>query len=173
MLTDDTKKKIRDVIIDVYEDYKNGYITKNSSLTRYFYIHHVGPIKKSLFEDLFSLHNSPNDEYFIQLYDRMEKHRREAWRSFGGHGRQIRCKCCGKLKPSSDFYRRGTNGLQSWCKECCKEHGRLRNGTTGEYKTEENYESILSRVKKDISILRDKFGFKITFTLERTIIENY
>ena len=51
-----------------------------------------------------------------------------------------RCSKCGRLLPTSDYYAKG-NGLQSWCKECCKAHGRLRNGTTGKYRTPEKESS--------------------------------
>ena len=44
------------------------------------------------------------------------------------------CTHCKQMKPESEFYPKG-DGLQSWCKDCCREHGRLRNGTTGEYRT--------------------------------------
>lgn len=47
-----------------------------------------------------------------------------------------RCTKCGKYKDTSQFYRRGLNGLQYQCIECCKAHGRLRNGTTGIYRQE-------------------------------------
>lgn len=49
------------------------------------------------------------------------------------------CTKCHKVLPESSFYkRRNTGGLQSHCIDCCKAHGRLRNGRTGIYKTEEN-----------------------------------
>lgn len=51
-----------------------------------------------------------------------------------------RCPKCGRLLPTSDYYAKG-NGLQSWCKDCCKRHGRLRNGTTGKYRTPEKESS--------------------------------
>lgn len=51
-----------------------------------------------------------------------------------------RCAKCGRLLPTSDYYAKG-NGLQSWCKDCCKAHGRLRNGTTGKYRTPEKESS--------------------------------
>ena len=171
MLTDELKEKIKNMLIEIYEDYKNGKITKESSLSDYYSVYHVGPIKKSLIEDIFSLQDTPNDNYFNQVYEKIEKHRQEAWKIYGASGKQIRCKHCGKLKPSTDFYRRGKLGFQSWCKECFKEYDRFRDETTGEYK--DDSEAILSRIKKDISVLRDKYGFKITFTLERTITENY
>lgn len=43
------------------------------------------------------------------------------------------CSKCGRELPISQFYRKGKNS-QSWCIDCCKEHGRLRNGATGEYR---------------------------------------
>lgn len=46
----------------------------------------------------------------------------------------IQCVHCMEIKPESEFYRRGIYGFQSWCKDCCREHGRLRNGTTGIYR---------------------------------------
>ncbi len=46
-----------------------------------------------------------------------------------------RCPKCGRVLPKSEFYPKG-KGLQSWCKDCCKSHGRLRNGTTGIYRKE-------------------------------------
>lgn len=45
-----------------------------------------------------------------------------------------KCARCGRELPYEAFYKRGNNALQSWCKMCQKEHGRLRNGTTGIYK---------------------------------------
>jgi len=45
-----------------------------------------------------------------------------------------KCSKCGRVLPESQYYRKGDT-LQSWCIDCCKEHGRLRNGTTGEYRT--------------------------------------
>ena len=44
-----------------------------------------------------------------------------------------KCANCGRELPISSFYRKG-KGLQSWCIDCCREHGRLRNGVTGEYR---------------------------------------
>ena len=47
---------------------------------------------------------------------------------------QIRkCSKCGRELPVSEFYAKGKY-LQAYCKDCMKEHGRLRNGTTGEYR---------------------------------------
>lgn len=47
------------------------------------------------------------------------------------------CTKCHRVLPENEFYvRRSTNSLQSQCKDCCKAHGRLRNGTTGIYKKE-------------------------------------
>lgn len=43
------------------------------------------------------------------------------------------CAKCGRQLPLSEFYQKN-DGYQSWCKDCCKDHGRLRNGTTGEYR---------------------------------------
>lgn len=43
------------------------------------------------------------------------------------------CTKCGRQLPLSEFYPKN-EGHQSWCKDCQKEHGRLRNGTTGEYR---------------------------------------
>lgn len=43
------------------------------------------------------------------------------------------CAKCGRQLPLSEFYQKN-EGYQSWCKDCQKEHGRLRNGTTGEYR---------------------------------------
>lgn len=48
-----------------------------------------------------------------------------------------KCPKCGLYKDESQFYKRGENGLQSHCIDCCKAHGRLRNGTTGIYREEE------------------------------------
>ena len=46
------------------------------------------------------------------------------------------CPHCGIEKPVGSFYKRNEQGgTQSWCKKCQKEHGRLRNGSTGEYRT--------------------------------------
>ena len=44
-----------------------------------------------------------------------------------------KCSKCGRELPLSEFYAKGKN-LQSYCNDCMKEHGRLRNGTTGEYR---------------------------------------
>ena len=46
-----------------------------------------------------------------------------------------KCTNCGRELSESQFYRRG-NKLQSWCIDCQKQHGRLRNGTTGEYRND-------------------------------------
>jgi hypothetical protein len=43
------------------------------------------------------------------------------------------CPNCGRELPENKFYRKG-KGLQSWCIDCCRKHGKLRNGTTGEYR---------------------------------------
>lgn len=49
-----------------------------------------------------------------------------------------RCTKCGRELPESEFYvRRDTGGLQSWCIRCCRNHGMLRNGSTGIYRKEE------------------------------------
>lgn len=47
------------------------------------------------------------------------------------------CTKCHRLLDEKEFYvkRSTTDGLQSWCKDCVKARGRLRNGTTGEYRT--------------------------------------
>lgn len=46
------------------------------------------------------------------------------------------CPKCGRVLSVSEFYAKG-NGLQSWCKDCCRERGRRRNGTTGKYREED------------------------------------
>lgn len=52
------------------------------------------------------------------------------------------CAHCGMEKPIGSFYKKGEfGGTQSWCKKCQKEHGRLRNGSTGEYRTPDNESS--------------------------------
>lgn len=43
------------------------------------------------------------------------------------------CAKCGRDLPLTEYYRKG-RGYQSWCKDCCRDHGRLRNGSTGEYR---------------------------------------
>ena len=44
------------------------------------------------------------------------------------------CPKCGRTLPNTEFYAKGDN-LQSWCKDCVKDHGRLRNGSTGVYRS--------------------------------------
>ena len=45
------------------------------------------------------------------------------------------CPKCGRTLPQTEFYpRTDGQGVQSWCKDCCRAHGRLRNGATGEYR---------------------------------------
>lgn len=46
------------------------------------------------------------------------------------------CKKCREIKPKTEFNacHAHKDGLQSYCKKCDREHGRLRNGTTGEYR---------------------------------------
>ena len=46
------------------------------------------------------------------------------------------CRKCHEIKPRTEFYPSMTHkdGLQTHCKAFDKEHGRLRNGTTGEYR---------------------------------------
>lgn len=62
------------------------------------------------------------------------------------------CTKCHRLLPETEFYvRRDHNTLQSQCKDCCKAHGRLRNGTTGIYKKEntnmEKKINVIARVE--------------------------
>lgn len=54
------------------------------------------------------------------------------------------CKKCRRFVPKSHFYTSQTHkdGLQCYCKDCDKEHGRLRNGTTGVYREAESRLSI-------------------------------
>lgn len=53
------------------------------------------------------------------------------------------CTKCHRILPESEFYvRRDNNTLQSQCKDCCKAHGRLRNGTTGIYKNPQNQQNM-------------------------------
>ena len=51
--------------------------------------------------------------------------------------KEKRCPKCGRMLPMSEFYTMTSrpDGHSSYCKECNREHGRLRNGTTGEYRT--------------------------------------
>lgn len=64
------------------------------------------------------------------------------------------CPKCGRTLPVSEFYPKSDGeGHQSYCKDCCKAHGRLRNGTTGEYReespvTEEMIEKVIVELKK-------------------------
>lgn len=46
------------------------------------------------------------------------------------------CPHCGKTKKIDEFYAKSDakDGHQTYCKECMREHGRLRSGTTGESK---------------------------------------
>ena len=48
------------------------------------------------------------------------------------------CPKCHRKLPESSFYVRDRDKgwLQSWCMDCCKDHGRLRNGSTGIYRQE-------------------------------------
>lgn len=47
------------------------------------------------------------------------------------------CSKCQRYLPESSFYiRRDNRKIQSQCIDCCKAHGRLKNGTTGVYKKE-------------------------------------
>ena len=50
--------------------------------------------------------------------------------------KEKRCPKCGRMLPMSEFYTMTSrpDGHSSYCKECNREHGRLRNGTTGEYR---------------------------------------
>ena len=50
------------------------------------------------------------------------------------------CPKCGRVLSVSEFYAKG-NGLQSWCKDCCRERGRRRNGTTGKYRAEDVHQA--------------------------------
>ena len=43
------------------------------------------------------------------------------------------CPHCGRTLPLEEFYH-SDGRVQSWCKDCSRDHGRLRNGTTGEYR---------------------------------------
>ena len=53
------------------------------------------------------------------------------------------CTKCGRVLSEDNFYiRRDKGTYQSWCIDCCKAHGRLRNGTTGIYKKQENMNEI-------------------------------
>ena len=70
-----------------------------------------------------------------------------------------RCSKCGRELPLTEFYpRKDTkDGVQSRCKECDKAHGRLRNGTTGKYKKEEETLNIIDM--NDIQIFNNpQFG---------------
>lgn len=53
------------------------------------------------------------------------------------------CTKCHRILPESSFYvRRDRGTLQSQCIDCCKSHGRLRNGRTGVYRnTNENFKT--------------------------------
>lgn len=68
------------------------------------------------------------------------------------------CTKCGKVKPMSQFYKKGEKGLQSHCKDCMKAHGRLRNGSTGVYR-EEPKEEI-----KDLFEQKENILLKYTAT---------
>lgn len=51
-----------------------------------------------------------------------------------------KCTKCGRELPVSEFYTKEGTKLQSQCKDCCKAHGRLRNGRTGKYKYIKEYD---------------------------------
>jgi len=91
-----------------------------------------------------------------------------------------RCSKCHRLLQDTDFYvRRDNDTLQSQCKDCCKAHGRLRNGTTGIYKTDKDMQEFKfwdipvslrtghARMKEDeMSINCKKGNHSITFNQE-------
>lgn len=60
------------------------------------------------------------------------------------------CSKCGRVLPISEFYPRvNGKGVQSWCKDCCRSHGRLRNGTTGVYRMINQNEESMELEKND------------------------
>lgn len=93
------------------------------------------------------------------------------------------CTKCHRFLPESSFYtRRSTGGLQSQCIECCREHGRLRNGSTGIYREGNNlkdsdmedftfYDFTSNErgrrlQKNQFSINHKKGNFSVTFCIE-------
>ena len=73
------------------------------------------------------------------------------------------CAKCGRELPVSEYYAKGDK-LQSYCKDCMKEHGRLRNGTTGEYRQETINEIPQGMTQDEYghALALIKAGYKIT-----------
>ncbi|MBP3573620.1 MAG: hypothetical protein J6J71_03315 [Prevotella sp.] len=63
------------------------------------------------------------------------------------------CAHCGKRKPLDEFYVKADakDGHQAYCKDCMREHGRLRNGTTGEYRQPEGTMTKESKTMEDFT----------------------
>ena len=78
------------------------------------------------------------------------------------------CPKCGRVLSEANFYiRRDKGTYQSWCIDCCKAHGRLRNGTTGIYKKQENmdeinYNGIIVRIETITPYLAEQYLGKNT-----------
>lgn len=82
--------------------------------------------KKSSFVDSFQLLYE-----ITSIREKQPSHPEEQTIQFN---EQKTCTKCGRTLPLSEFYKKSYGGYQSQCKDCCKEHGRLRNGYTGEYR---------------------------------------
>lgn len=81
------------------------------------------------------------------------------------------CAKCGRELPVSEYYAKGDK-LQAYCKDCMKEHGRLRNGTTGEYRqetakeipqgmTQDEYGHVLALIKAGYKITVERPAVKL------------
>lgn len=174
MMKAETKGKYRALLTAIWQDYKNGSLSKeHPKLKDYFRVYNVSPFSIALIEDLPKLESAPDEYYFSFFFIRFEEYRK-TWKSWKLKGQKKKCPRCNKIKPLSEFYRKG-KGLQSWCKDCCKEHGKLRNGSTGGYRKEIDYnrDTLLQEIKERVLILREKFGDKVIFCIERVVKEEF
>ena len=75
------------------------------------------------------------------------------------------CPHCGRTLPMDEFYH-SDGRVQSWCKDCCRDRGRLRNGTTGEYRDDPTISKATDQQLYDELKRR---GYKGTMSITKTL----
>ena len=139
----------------VYEMWHDIHTRKNTTFDKinvceYCRLYNTGVTRKSLFEESLTSETLPTDRMIHKIMDERRRHNYESQETSKARNREMHerntpsisfeqmkvCQKCGKEKPISEFYRRGdVEGGQSYCKDCDKGHGALRNGVTGVYRS--------------------------------------
>lgn len=128
-----SRENLFDCVNAIWEDVHNGKTSyEDLSVRLYTSIYRVGTFRKDMIKRIIENPQRPTMDDVINL-------RKLINYSVNGVGLEDefkRCSKCGEIKEYSKFNKSSSHkdGLQSYCKLCDREHGKLKNGSTGIYR---------------------------------------